>query len=254
MALVGPVIPAMMLLLRRIAADLALVHIGGLLLAGLAMLVEGAAPADLQARLPPVWAGLSAPLSLLGTALAVWRLRREGVLLALGTAGFPPRAVLPLAALLAALIAAPVPALLQPDAPGTGTWVRAPGAWWKMDAPGTPAAGTPASASCTGCLQNACGQAWPDPGSPLPPACPRPGRLPIEEIPAALLAGAAGAAAGLYGGAPVTLIAACLLMLITGLCRGLALSHGADWPALPPLLLAAWCLLLLWRAPLFPQR
>lgn len=247
MALAGPVSPALLLLLRRIAKDLALIHAGGLLLAGLAMLVEGAAFADLQARLPPVWAGLCAPLSLLGSALAVWRLRREGVLLALGTAGFPPRAVLPIAALLAALIAAPVPALLQPDAPGTGTWVRAPGAWWRMAAPGAAATGAVDAAS-------ACGQAWPDPGSPLPPPCPRPGRRPLEEIPAALLAGAAGAAAGLYGGAPSTLIAACLLTLLSGLCRGLSQTHGAGWPALPPLLLWVWCALLLWRAPLFPRR
>lgn len=111
---------------------LTLVHAAALGLLTLVVAVERqAANSDftaLFADVPPVWARLAASLTLLGSALAAYRMRRT--LLTLGTLGLNEGALalaaLPLGALIGAL------ALRVPGRAAASSWSRGVGGWFHL--------------------------------------------------------------------------------------------------------------------------
>lgn len=226
------------LLLRRQLGGAAVAHLGGAGLFVVVVAVEGAAldgPA-LGARLadtvPRLWAMAAAALALLGAAVATARLRRGGGVLALGSLGVGPGAVVLAAALVGGAVGLGAAAVPPDPAPELRAWVRGEGGWWHA------------------------GVAVPDePGGTVGP--PRPTEAPAWRTPAAGAAGAAaGAALGLWAGTLATVGAAGALLVAEALARGLV-----ERAALPevaagaPALLAVGLLLLLrLRAPLFPSR
>ena len=187
------------LLTTRILVGLLAVHLAGILLVVLSIAIEASdAPlptiwAEIVLRLPPAWRLAAAPLSLVGAMLSVGRMRREGLLLALGSVGAGPRACIVLAAVLGALIGA-----LAPSLPTTHRWERIAGGWNHegvviADVPGGPT-GTP--------------------------------RVQTRSIlPVATSAGAsaAGAAVGLYGGVVSGVLLAAGLLVVDAV--------GPDWPS-----------------------
>lgn len=225
------------LLLRRVGAGMLVAHVGGAGLFALAVAVEAAEEpvprllATIAARVPEVWGRAAAVLSLLGAALAAFRLRRDGGVLGLGACGVAPASVIWVAALLGLLAGAAVLGTTGASE-ADPEWARGRGGWWHE------------------------GVAWPDvPGGAVAP--PRA----VERAPAAALASGAAAAAlggglGLYAGPFAALLLAASLLISEGLCRGLcergALPDAATLlPAAGALLALAW---LRARAPLFPRR
>ncbi|HND33187.1 MAG TPA: hypothetical protein PLA94_24485, partial [Myxococcota bacterium] len=78
----------------RLLRDLLAVQGGGLCLLGLVLLVEGQPLAEVVERLPGLWGLAGSSLSLVGLQVGVARLRREGVVLALGSLGWSPAGLL----------------------------------------------------------------------------------------------------------------------------------------------------------------
>lgn len=213
---------------KRLVWGLLIAHLGGLLLLALSLSVEGVPLSEWQERLPGGWASVSAALTLLGCNWAAFQLRREGVLLALGSLGLSPYRILPSALLLGSLIGLPSSFALQ-KAPQQGEWVRAEGGWWHN------------------------GQAMPDPDLLAPLAPPPVPRLPIEETLSGALAALCGCLLGFYRGALASLISTGLLVVGMALARGL-LERGFPTAPLPALGLLLLGLGLWVLAPLFPRR
>jgi hypothetical protein len=186
------------------------------------------------ARVPLFWAQAAAVLALCGVAVAVVRLRRQGVLLGLGTLGVTPRLVLLVGALAGAASGGVASRVVAEPSAVPGAWERGVGGWIRD------------------------GEGWPD--SPASEASVRGRPPPTRNLPVDLLngaaAGALGAALGLYAAAAPTLVAAALLLVADVVARGLTergvvpLYGGAAPGALAGLTL----LVLLLCAPLFPRR
>ncbi len=213
-------------------------QLAGALLFALVIAVEAAdAPLPtlartVAARLPALWAQAAAVLVLCGAALAVVRLRRQGVLLGLGTLGVAPRVVLVVGALAGALVGGVASRVVAEPAALSGEWERGTGGWIRD------------------------GEAWPDTAGGV--VCVR--TPPTRDIATDLIngsaAGSLGAALGLYLGAAPTLVAAALLLVADVVARGLV-ERGAVPPlggGAPAVLAGAILLFLLLRAPLFPRR
>jgi hypothetical protein len=229
---------ALLLVARALVGGVAATHLAGALLFGLVVLVE-AADAPLvevlrvaQSRVPALWAQACGVLGLSGTALAVTRLRRQGVLLGLASLGVGPRIVLLVGALTGATfggVASRVP--MEPPAQA-GEWTRGEGGWIRE------------------------GEGWPDaPGGVVRPL-PRVARDPLADTIGGAAAGALGATLGLYVGAAPTLVVAALLLVTDVVARGLA-ERGAVPAAgvgAAAGLAVGMMLVVLGRAPLFPRR
>lgn len=225
------------LLLQRLVGGLLVAHLGGVVVLVLAVAVEarqGELAALLAARVPSAWALAAAVLTLLGSALAVARMRRAGIILALGTLGLGPGRVVVIATLLGGLVGAGATQVMRPAPDATG-WERIPGGWQ--------AAGVVIAD---------------EPGVALAPRtyAPKPVVLPADAIPVGAAAGALGVALGLHGGALAPIIVGALLLMGEAVVSGLV--DRRVWPAAavvgPAILLCATFLLRWWRAPLFPGR
>jgi hypothetical protein len=229
---------ALLLLARAVVGGVLAAQLAGAALFVLVVLVEAAdasLPDVLRAaatRVPALWAQASAVLGLCGAALAVVRLRRQGVLLGLASLGVGPRLVLVVAGLTGAAVGG-LASRVPVDAPArTGEWARGDGGWIRD------------------------GEGWPDaPGGVVRPL-PRATRDPVADTLNGCAAGALGATLGLYAGAAPTLVAAALLLVTDLVARGLA-ERGALPTAgvgVAAALAGAAILVLLRRAPLFPRR
>lgn len=219
--------------IRRLLGDLLVAHGGGVLVLVLVELVEGVPLARLPEVLPPLWAAIAAALTLLGSTLACWRMRREGVVLAMGTLGVNPRGLLLVAAMMGALggVASGVEAGHRRPTPGT--WQRVQGGWWKD------------------------GTLVPDPGqSPSQLRPPETWNFQEADVPVGAAAGALGAGLGLYAGAIAALVGTGMLVVGGALVRGLVERGILDaWGSLSPaLFLLLGLAALVWRAPIFPRR
>lgn len=217
----------------RIGGGLLVTHLGGLLLLLLVQWIEGQPMETILERLPRLWAAISAALTLLGATLACYRMRREGIVLALGSLGVNPRGMLLIAALLGAGIGIESGREAGHRPPVAGTWQRVQGGWWKD------------------------GLLLADPGkTPAQLRPPEQWSFERAQIGIGGAAGAFGAGLGLYGGAITTLLATGGMVvggtLVRGLVqRGILGEAGSFSPAAVLLLLL---LLLLWAAPIFPRR
>lgn len=228
-----------LLLLRRAGADLLLAHAAGVVLLGVVLGVEGAdlGPAELARvwadQLPALWAQASPVLTVVGSSLALFRMRRDGVVLALGTFGVSPRVAL-LVGLLLGLLLGGIAAPLAGDhrRSGAAEWIRADGGW----------------------VRN--GVVVPDtPGGEVV-AFPPPSRPTWSPVLTGGAAGAAGAALGLWSGGLATVVTAVLLLVGNTLVMGLVARAAlpAASAAVPALLLLLGVGGALVRAPLFPRR
>lgn len=225
------------LVFQRILGGLLVAHLGGVVVLALAVAVEarqGELATLLTARVPSAWALAAAVLTLLGSALAVARMRRSGIVLALGTLGLGPGRIVVIAALLGGLVGAGATQVLRPAADVIG-WERIPGGW-----------------------QHA-GQVLADaPGVTLAPRihAPRPVVLPEDAIPVGAAAGALGVALALYGSALGPIVVGALLLMGEAVVTGLV--DRRVWPEeavlVPSALILVGFLLRWWRAPLFPGR
>ncbi len=231
--------PALQLLFRALLAGVLAAHVGGLLLLGLAIAVEGVGDslpvllATLEARLAVAWGQVAAVLGLLGTLAATARLRRRGEVLGLGTLGVSPSVIVLVGALCGAVggtVAGSVGGEGGGDLPGA--WERGDGGWIRD------------------------GYAWPDyAGSAVTRRAPR-GRSALSDAVNAGAAGACGAALGLAGGVAGALLTAALLLVaevvVTGLCARGAVPEIGE--ALPAALALVVLMLLELRRPIFPRR
>ncbi|MDP2304842.1 MAG: hypothetical protein Q8P18_02310 [Pseudomonadota bacterium] len=230
----------MALLGRAVGRGVLAAQLGGALLFAVVIAVEAAdepLPTLLRtigARLPTLWAQAASVLALCGAALAVARLRRQGVLLGLGTLGATPRMVLLVGALAGALVGGVASRVVTAPSDVPGAWERGDGGWIRDD------------------------EGWPDAqaGAAGVRARPAPHRdLPTDVLNAGA-AGALGAALGLYAGAAPALVAAAVLLVADVVARGLS-ERGVlpFYGGAAPAALAGLTLLgLLLRAPLFPKR
>ena len=228
---------ALALLVRAVVRGTLTAHVGGALLFTLLVLVERAqVPTDellsaLRTEVPTAWARAATVLGLVGVTLAVTRMRRQGVVLGLGTLGVDARLLLLVGALAGAASGA-LSTTVPIDAPVPGDWERGDGGWIRD------------------------GQAWPD--TPADTVYHRPPPTPpvAAEVTNGALAGGLGAALGLWAGAPATVVAGAVLLVSDVVARGLV--DRAALPALaratPGLLALVWALILQLRAPIFPRR
>ncbi len=229
---------AVALLGRAIGAGVAVAHLGGLLLYALVVAVEAAdEPLPVLARIvlarvPALWAQSAAVLGCVGVAAATLRLRRRGVVLALGTLGLDPRVVLLVGAVGAGVVGGLAGRGVVAPTAVPGAWERGDGGWIRD------------------------GLAWPDAAGAEVRTRPAAGRDLAADVTNAAAAGACGAALGLWAGATPALVVAALLLVGDVVSTGLA-ERGAvpAWGAAAPALLAIGVVVyLLARAPLFPRR
>lgn len=235
---------AFVLLGRAVGGAVFAVQGAGALLFAVVIAVEaadeplGTLARTVLARLPLLWAQAAAVLALCGVAVAVVRLRRQGVLLGLGTLGVTPRTVLLVGALAGGLCGGVASRVVAEPSDVPGAWARGAGGWIRD------------------------GEGWPDPAAISGSATVdvRRRRAPARDLPTDVVnggaAGALGAALGLYVGAAPTLVAAALLLVADVVARGLS-ERGVVplYGGAAPALLATCALLgLLVRAPLFPRR
>ncbi|MES2640277.1 MAG: hypothetical protein V4850_12360 [Myxococcota bacterium] len=229
----------MLLLARAVGGAVFAAHGAGAVLFSVVVAVEaadeplGTLLLTVGARVPLLWAQAAAVLALCGVAVAVVRLRRQGVLLGLGTLGVTPRLVLLVGAIAGAASGGVANRVVAEPSAVPGAWERGAGGWIRD------------------------GEGWPDTISAAPVRA-RP--APVRNLPVDLLngaaAGALGATLGLYLGAAPTLVAAALLLVVEVVTRGLTeravvpLYGGVAPAALAGIVL----LVLLLRAPLFPRR
>jgi hypothetical protein len=238
-ALGGTVSRLLRLVVRRLLGGLLAAHLGGLLLLALVVAVE---EADLPAaalletwrvRLPGLWAQAAAVLDVAGASLAVFRMRRDGVLLALGSFGVAPTRALLVAAMLGLGVGFGAARLADPPGHHAGAeWTRGHGGWFHD------------------------GVAVPDePDGTVDPVVPR-ARAVWSPAATGAAAATAGAALGLWAGGLATVVVAVLLLVGDALAQGLvardALPPLVAW--LPALLLTCGVLLATRAAPLFPRR
>lgn len=230
---------ATLLLARRLGAGLAAAHLAGLLLLALILGVEAAdRPLSLlvelwRARLPALWAQASPMLTLAGAALAVFRMRRDGVLLALGSFGVAPARALAVGAVLGVGLGLAAGALADPTGVRADTtWVRGDGGWFHGEDPVPDTIG--------GAVRR---RALPERRFAAPAAF---GGT------AALL----GGAVGLWSGGLAAVTAGGGILLAAAITDGLvargAWPPGAGW--LPPALAACVVVVAARFAPLFPRR
>lgn len=227
------------LLVARVGVDLLLAHFSGLVLLAVILSIEGAdlSPSQLwrlwSDRLPSLWAQASPTLTTVGTSLALLRMRRDGVVLALGTFGVAPGVCLAVGAALGFLIGVGAAGLADPHAAAHGAeWVRAEGGWYRE--------GLPVPDVVGGAVR------------PIPP------RPPPLWTPAMTggAAGLAGAALGLWTAGLATVVTAVVLLVGNTLAQGLvaraALPPLAGWA--PAVLLVLGAAAGAGLAPLFPRR
>ena len=218
----------MRLLGGRVLRALLAVQGGGLCLLGLVLLVEGQPLRGVLERLPGLWALAGSSLSLVGMQVGVTRMRREGVLLALGTLGVSPAKLVGWGAALGLLAALPTLWAGEPELGGGGPmWT---GQGWLLD-----------------------GAYYPEPSAnPVTMEAP----LPWGALATGAAAGALGVGLGLYRGVVETLMATGLLLVIHALTRGLMERglFGGGGSALPSLLLLLALVRVWGTRPLFPRR
>ncbi|MFN7145593.1 MAG: hypothetical protein ACK4YP_17590 [Myxococcota bacterium] len=228
----------MLLLARALVVGLVTAHVAGVLLFTLVVAVEAAEEplpvlaGTVVARVPELWARAAAVLGCMGVAVATARLRRRGVILGLGTLGVDPRVLLVVGALGAGAVGAVAGRVVATPVTAPGAWERGDGGWIRD------------------------GVAWPDRVGGEVRARPPATRGWGAGLVNAAVAGACGAALGLWAGAARALVLAALLLVVDVVARGLAEraavpAWGAAAPAGLALLAVAW---LVWRAPLFPRR
>lgn len=229
---------ALLLLARAVLVGVLVAHTGGVLLFALTVAVEAAdepLPAlwgTLRARVPGLWAQAAAVLGGVGVAGAALRLRRRGVVLALGALGVDPRVLLVVGALLAGAVGGLAGAVPPAATIAPGDWVRGEGGWIRG------------------------GVGWPDAPGGVVRERPAPWRSVPADVVNAAAAGACGAALGLWATATPALVLAAVLLVVDVVARGLA-ERGAVPAAMavaPAALAAGVAVLLLLRAPLFPRR
>lgn len=229
---------ANLLLARAIVGGVVTAQLSGALLLALAVAVESAgvsAPAllaTLRGQVPGAWAQAAGVLGGAGVAAATLRLRRRGVILALGTLGVDPRRVVLAGALVAAVAGAAVGALAVAPEPEPGAWIRGEGGWVRD------------------------GVGWPDiPGVVVTERALPSRSVPVDAVNAGLI-GACGAALGLWAGATPALLLSAVLLIVDVVGRGLAERGAAPGVAvLTPAVVAGFAVaILLVRAPLFPRR
>lgn len=218
----------MRLLGGRLLGALLAVQGGGLCLLGLVLLVEGQPLQAVLERLPGLWGLAGSSLSLVGIQVGVTRMRREGVLLALGTLGVSPARLFAWGAALGLVASLPTLLAGEPELGGGGPmWT---GRGWLLD-----------------------GAFYPEPSaSPVTTEIP----LPWGALATGAAAGALGVGLGLYRGVVETLMATGLLLVVNALTRGMMERglFGGGGSALPSLILLL-ALVRVWdRKPLFPGR
>ena len=228
-----------LLVARALAGGVLVAHVSGALLFALVVAVEAADEplpgllGALFARVPALWAQAAGVLGCVGVAVATLRLRRRGVVLALGTLGVDPRTLLVAGALVAG-VAGGAAALVEQGAPAVAptAWERGDGGWIRG------------------------GAAWPDADGGVVRRRPAPERHRALDLVNAAAAGACGAALGLWAGAGPVIVLSALLLVVDGVARGLADRGAVPLVGLmAPGLLALFAgALLLARAPLFPRR
>lgn len=229
---------ALVLLGRAVLLGVVAAHLGGVLLFALTVAVEAADEPlptlwdTLRARVPGLWAQAAAVLGGVGVAGATLRLRRRGVVLALGALGVDPRVLLVVGAVLAGA-AGGLAGAVTPEAPvAPGDWVRGEGGWIRD------------------------GLGWPDAAGGVVTERHAPARSVPADVVNAAAAGACGAALGLWATATPALVLAAVLLVVDVVARGLA-ERGAVPAAsvvAPAALAAVVAGILMLRAPLFPRR
>ncbi len=208
----------------RLLRALMAVQGGGLCLLALVLLVEGQ---PLEA-LPGLWGLVGSSLSLVGLQVGVVRMRREGVILALGSLGVGPAQLLGWGAALG-LVAA-LPTLVGAEAGLGGGGPEWTGAGWFFGGVHYPEAN----------------------------AVARTMDAPIRwgELATGAAAGAMGVGLGLYRGVVGSLVTTGLLVVISALVRG-GMERGivgGGGGALPSLLLLVALAAVWGTKPLFPRR
>lgn len=213
-------------------------HLGGMVLLALVVAVEaadepiGTLMRTVVARVPELWAALAAVLGVAGVGVAVARLRRQGVVLGLGTLGVRPAVFVLFAALFAGVWGIGSAQVATPPAEVPGAWERGDGGWIRG------------------------GEAWPDrAGGEVRQRPPEARSLPADLANAAA-GGACGAALGLWAGPLGGLLVVGVLLVVDVVAQGLC-ARGV----LPEVFVvssgALSCLVVLgaWaRAPVFPRR
>ena len=223
----------------RVAGDLLVAHASGLVLLALILSAEAAdlTPAQLWDlwvdRIPSLWAQASPMLTVAGTSLGLLRMRRDGIVLALGTFGVTPRVCLGVGAALGLVVGLAAAGFAgHRVTPHGADWVRAEGGWYRD------------------------GVAVPDEVGGEVHTIPSPPRPVWTPALTGGAAGLAGAALGLWTAGLATVITAVVVLVGNTLAQGLvaraALPPAAAW--VPTALLVVGTLVGARFAPLFPRR
>ena len=213
-------------------------HIGGFVLLALVVAVEAAdEPATVLvrtvvARVPELWAGMAAVLGVAGIGVAVARLRRQGVVLGLGSLGVRPGVFLLVGGLTAGGwgIASAQVAGSPADVPGV--WERGDGGWIHG------------------------GEAWPDVAGGEVRRRPTPRRSVAADATNAAAGGVCGAALGLWAGPLGGLLVVGVLLVVDVVAQGLTVRGVLpDVVVVSGAAVSVLVALGLWlRAPVFPRR